>query len=198
MWKIVSLCILSVSLAFALDFPGEKAEKLDMFCGGVWDNPQILIDTVIDCSEIRVAKYNLEGDESVTTFSGNIEASKKFCDVNKIIPGEGLKAIVERASFSEKSSCKKCGVEKRDTTAYDSIEITKTKEGYGLNRLIRNKKVVEEQIIYDKRRYRSKIYLLDTLMNDTLFRFILNSRYDGDSLLLRTVDTDTLVGKKRK
>jgi len=199
-WKNVLKFLIRQSnpSAYLRNFPGERtALNEPRFMGrDCFDFGKVLKDTVIDCVEINIFQAYLCDNDSVYEFHHSMDFDRRQCDPDKLNKTDSNGFPIYWSP--ENASCRICGVNNSYRTAYDSVSFTRSAEGYGVQSLILNGRVVEERVIYDSFRFRSKINLMDSLVNDTLFYFYLDSRYVNDSLLWRTVDVDTVLVKNLK
>ena len=71
----------------------------------------------------------------------------------------------------------------------------KNEQGKVVKNLIRNGIVVEQTIFCDEAKEQKKNFVMDTIVNDTMFRFYLNSFFKEGVLTKRDVGVDTILLK---
>lgn len=153
------------------------------------DTVIVLKDTVIDCDsiviELVLKKYNTK---EIRYLMGSDKQNKNISCPN-----------VSKLKCMFLVSCKNLGI--TDTALpvdYDSV-FTIVREKYKYDFFYRRGKNIEENYYSkDLKEKINRIFVFDTMLNDTIIRIFLESKYKQDSLIFRDINNDTLYSKKLK
>lgn len=151
------------------------------------DSSFVLKDTIIDCNLIEIKK-NYYHEVGFPIIEGTNQAALS-CSYDEIQSRIGVLKML-----SKPITCNLCGIAE-NKKIYDTMNYEKNEQGQVVKNLIRNGIVIEQTIFCDEAKEQKKNFVMDTIVNDTMFRFYLNSFFKDGVLTKRDVRVDTILLK---
>ena len=151
------------------------------------DSSFVLKDTIIDCNLIEIKK-NYYHEVRFPIIEG-VNQAVLSCSYDEIQSRIGVLKMLTKPI-----SCNLCGIAE-NKKIYDTMNYEKNEQGKVVKNLIRNGIVVEQTIFCDEAKEQKKNFVMDTIVNDTMFRFYLNSFFKEGVLTKRDVGVDTILLK---
>lgn len=176
--KFLLIVFIMTNYAFAYDWFLTKT-----------DSVIVLKDTVIDCDSIEIGLAFVKHNKKEMHYLMGADKQNRNISCPNVSKLKCMLLV----------SCKNLGI--TDTALpvdYDSV-FTIVREKYKYDFFYKEGKNIEENFYSkDLKEKTNRIFIFDTMFNDTIIRVFLESKYKQDTLIFRDINNDTLYYKKIK